>query len=856
MTTAGILTMDVVPNLAGFAAKLTEGTKAAAAQAQGDLSLSKTSKAVQDIGLGIAAVGVGIAAVSIKMATDFQSSMTTLVTGAGESEGAIKMVGAGLLTMAGQVGFSADALAKGMFMVESAGYHGAAGLAVMQTAAEGAKVGNAVLGTTANALTTIMTDYHLKVSDSAAAMNVLIGTVSAGKSHMQDLAGAVSTVLPLASALGVGLSDVMGAMATMTARGVDAATAATNLKFTMMALAKETPAGAKALADVGLTAAEVGKTLTQQGLLQALTLVTDAVGKKFPAGSAQYIAAVASIVGGTRGMGAVLNLTGENLATYKANVAGIGTQMLSTSGTVLGFNKVQQDTAFKIAAAKAAARSLGIELGDVLLPAFTSLVGIVKPAIDDFSRLPAPVQETGLAVMVLGGAAVAAAPRLLAMQALLARTAVSGTEAGAGLVVAADGERVAGAAAAGATLSVVGLLGRLSVVAAALAGIGYAPHHLGLDQALSYTPPPTNALLSDPAKLLDAYKSAHLAANGLVDRAGLATNKAAADVTNSLLGWTGINITSQVEAAKTSWGQLDTTIADMVRGGNLKGANTEIQTIAASLSGQGITLDQVIQSFPSYQSALHDINTVAPRTAASIAAVNTALQVQIPTLQAVGQAVLNSALAQLDAAKRLRDARDAAKASDALALADILKINGAHNATADALDAVKRAVINAALENGNYRGELTKLEAKTAPGSPMRVYLDGLIGQLDEAARARTIDLNFQLYGLSGFQALIAQSAGLGVLKTPAMLHPAGGGYILGGGTSTSDSVPAMESTGEIVLNAHTVQRVGANKLLRLNAGQNPGIGGNTVVINNPPPGDAGTQVYAALRRLDLLYGA
>jgi hypothetical protein len=28
MTTAGILTMDVVPNLAGFAAKLTEGTKA------------------------------------------------------------------------------------------------------------------------------------------------------------------------------------------------------------------------------------------------------------------------------------------------------------------------------------------------------------------------------------------------------------------------------------------------------------------------------------------------------------------------------------------------------------------------------------------------------------------------------------------------------------------------------------------------------------------------------------------------------------------------------------------------------------------------------------------------------------
>jgi hypothetical protein len=63
------------------------------------LSLSKTSKAVQDIGLGVAALGVGIAAVSVKMATDFQSSLTTLVTGAGESESAIKGVGAGRHTL-------------------------------------------------------------------------------------------------------------------------------------------------------------------------------------------------------------------------------------------------------------------------------------------------------------------------------------------------------------------------------------------------------------------------------------------------------------------------------------------------------------------------------------------------------------------------------------------------------------------------------------------------------------------------------------------------------------------------------------------------------------------------------------
>src|SRR5262245_1467750 len=58
-------------------------------------------------GLALAAIAGGAAAagvVAVKMAGDFQESMTSLVTGAGESEKNIKKVANGILAMAPKVG--------------------------------------------------------------------------------------------------------------------------------------------------------------------------------------------------------------------------------------------------------------------------------------------------------------------------------------------------------------------------------------------------------------------------------------------------------------------------------------------------------------------------------------------------------------------------------------------------------------------------------------------------------------------------------------------------------------------------------------------------------------------------------
>lgn len=388
----GWATLSVIPSmkgaLGGFDKEVT-GAMATSGKSAGGSFIDAFKKSAPT--LAVVAVAASIAAIgveSVKMATQFQTSTTQLVTGAGESEKSLEMVRQGLLKMAPAVGMGPEALAKAMFLVESAGYRGAAGLIVMKAAAEGAKIGGADATVVANGLTTALTDYHLPASQAAEITSKLVATVAAGKTNMQDLAGSMSTVLPFAASLGVGFNNLMGAMATMTSEGISADTSATMLKFTLMSLANETPKGKKALDSVGLSAAQVHDALGTKGLSGTLAMVTDAVGKKFPAGSVGYTAAMAAIAGGTRGMGAVLALTGKNMATYQKDITNIGAAATEAGGHVRGWALTQADLGTRVDQVKAQIAAWATSLGMTLIPIITQALGLFVdwiPSITSFA---------------------------------------------------------------------------------------------------------------------------------------------------------------------------------------------------------------------------------------------------------------------------------------------------------------------------------------------------------------------------------------------------------------------------------------------------------------------------------------
>jgi len=188
--------------------------------------LAKISEAI-----GLA--GVAVAAVSLKMAADYQSTTTKLVTTAGESKDAIGMVSQGMLDMSTHVGISAQKLAEGMYIVESAGYHGAEALNVLKASAEGAAQEHASLEHVADAVSTALHDYHLPASDAADVTSKLITAVSHGKTNFDEFTASLHSVTPIASAAHINLADVTGVLSSMTASGMSAQQAAQNLGSTI-----------------------------------------------------------------------------------------------------------------------------------------------------------------------------------------------------------------------------------------------------------------------------------------------------------------------------------------------------------------------------------------------------------------------------------------------------------------------------------------------------------------------------------------------------------------------------------------------------------------------------------------------
>lgn len=274
-----VLRAVTAPMTKGFAESGAAGESLATKLKSGPMS------AMANFGKIVSEGAVGVAAASVKMAGDFQASMVRLKTSAGESgdfiggnlTGNLKLVSNGILKMATDTATSTKELSSGMYMIESAGFHGAAGLKVLQAAAEGAKAEGADLGTVGNALTTMMKDYHLQASQSVPAMNQLIATVAQGKMRMDDLAGALHSVLPIAAAAKLSYAQVGGAIATMTSHGVSAELATQHLSNMIRNLLKPSNIASQEMGRLGLSANDVSKNLGTRGLTGTLNLLMTAI---------------------------------------------------------------------------------------------------------------------------------------------------------------------------------------------------------------------------------------------------------------------------------------------------------------------------------------------------------------------------------------------------------------------------------------------------------------------------------------------------------------------------------------------------------------------------------------------------
>lgn len=334
------------------------------------------------VGLGKAALAVGavsivaiagIAAESAHLAANFQYTTETLVTGAGEDQKAMGMIRQGVLDMAGEVGQTPQHLAEGLYLIESAGYHGAAGLTVLKAASMGATVGAAQTAEVADALTSALNAYRLPATQAAHVTDILLTTVAAGKMHLSDLAANIGKVLPIASIAKIPLSELGAAIATMTAQGTDASMATTALRFLITNLISPSSAAATEMKKMGLSAKDLSTELSSKGLAATMATIQEQIGKHFPVGSQAYIAAMDKIVGGTRGMTAALELTGPNLKTFIDNATAVGHASDGAGKLQQGWEEHSKDFNIVMERLHAGLEAVMITIGNKMLPVMTRL---------------------------------------------------------------------------------------------------------------------------------------------------------------------------------------------------------------------------------------------------------------------------------------------------------------------------------------------------------------------------------------------------------------------------------------------------------------------------------------------------
>jgi TP901 family phage tail tape measure protein len=375
--------------------------------------------------LGVTLPAAVAGAASVKMAADFETSMTHIETLVGQSRTQVSQWSKDILALAPLVGKSPKELADALYYITSSGAKASDALAILTVSAKASAVGLGDTQTIADGVTSVLNAYGSKTISAAKATDILIRAVAVGKGEPTEFAKNLGQVLPIAAELGVNFADVASAMAHITLKGDSASEAVTKVRGALVKLMKPTIQGRALLAGIGMSTGDIKKSIKDKGLLPTLQMLHDKI-KAFSAlGSGAKIklfdgksmkdltaiqrrlvnndfsANLGTLFNDVRGFQGVLSLVGESKGKVDklfATVHGAGGDLDKA------FGRTAETAAQKFKKAFAGMQVSAVKLGNTLMPFATAVVKKIGEWIDKFVKLNPEAQKTILAVIGLAAA--------------------------------------------------------------------------------------------------------------------------------------------------------------------------------------------------------------------------------------------------------------------------------------------------------------------------------------------------------------------------------------------------------------------------------------------------------------------
>ena len=348
-------------NITGDSSKLKSALNSASSQ------MSSFGSKMQSVGKSMTAkltlplVAAGAAAT--KMAFDFDKSMGQIESLVGIAGDEVKKMGEAAKKMAVDTGKSANEAAEALFYITSAGLKGSDATDTLNASLKAAAVGLGETKVIADLATSAMNAYGVQNLNASASTDIMVAAVREGKLEASALAGAMGSVIPIASNMGVGFDEVGAAMAAMSRTGTDAASGATQLTAILASIKKPTEGAVQAMAKMGLSTEDVQKSLSEDGLLATLEMLQS--------GLQQTGQDTTAIFPNIRALKGVLDLTGAGIEDNRKIFDALSNTMGATDEA---FKKTSQTASFQMTQGLNAMKSSLLSVGQVILTAVAPAV--------------------------------------------------------------------------------------------------------------------------------------------------------------------------------------------------------------------------------------------------------------------------------------------------------------------------------------------------------------------------------------------------------------------------------------------------------------------------------------------------
>ena len=341
---------------------------------------------------GVAATALGVAA--IKMAADFDASMSTVQANTGASADEMAQLRQAAIDAGADTIYSATESADAINELGKAGLStsdilsGGLSGALNLAASDGMEVGQA-----AEYMSSAMAQFNLTGADATHIADLLAAGAGEALGNVSDFGEALNNVGSTANKFGLSIDTTVGTLAAFAHQGIIGAEAGTQLRSVLLALTNQTEKQRKATEEYGITLYDA------QGNFVGMSSLAGQLKEKLGGlTQEQRNSAMATMFGSYAIQGANVlyaeGASGIDEWTKKVSQSGYAADLAAKKNDNLKGDLENLSGSFK---------SLMISLGEGGQGPLRSLVQTLDTLVDAFSQLPAPVQQGIVLMTALAG---------------------------------------------------------------------------------------------------------------------------------------------------------------------------------------------------------------------------------------------------------------------------------------------------------------------------------------------------------------------------------------------------------------------------------------------------------------------